>query len=162
VVDQLDGANLDDAMTAQRVKAGCLGVDDDFAHQVLGYEKISRHSHKSSKSLIRRQNSVRPHTRFGCADQRVLLKGGIGPVWRIDAGPNQAPPCTPAPTCALVAVPSEQFTTLAREGESMEGIVNEITTLIVAVTGLITAVGATIGVIGKIPGLIPPAQPSWS
>ena len=33
VVDQLDGANLDDAVTVQRIKTGCLGVDDDFTHK---------------------------------------------------------------------------------------------------------------------------------
>jgi hypothetical protein len=32
VVDQLDGADLDDAMAAKRIKAGCLGVDDDRTH----------------------------------------------------------------------------------------------------------------------------------
>jgi hypothetical protein len=36
VVDQLDGANLDDAMTAQSVEAGRLGVDDDFTTCFIG------------------------------------------------------------------------------------------------------------------------------
>jgi hypothetical protein len=32
IIDQLDGANLDHAMAAQRIKAGCLGIDDDLTH----------------------------------------------------------------------------------------------------------------------------------
>jgi hypothetical protein len=32
VVDQLDGPNLDDAMAAQRIKAGRLGINDDLTH----------------------------------------------------------------------------------------------------------------------------------
>jgi hypothetical protein len=34
MVEQLDGANLDDAMAAQRVEPGCLGIDDDFTPAV--------------------------------------------------------------------------------------------------------------------------------
>ena len=33
MVDQLDGADLDHAMAAQRIKASCLGIDDDFSHK---------------------------------------------------------------------------------------------------------------------------------
>jgi hypothetical protein len=30
VVDQLDGADLGDAIAVQRIKASCLGIDDDL------------------------------------------------------------------------------------------------------------------------------------
>ena len=33
MVDQLDGADLDHAMAAQRIKASCLGIDDDLTHK---------------------------------------------------------------------------------------------------------------------------------
>ena len=33
MVDKLNRPNLDDAMAVERVKAGCLGVDDDFTHK---------------------------------------------------------------------------------------------------------------------------------
>ena len=32
MVNKLNRPNLDDAMTFQRVKAGCLGIDHDFTH----------------------------------------------------------------------------------------------------------------------------------
>jgi hypothetical protein len=32
MVDQLDGADLGHAIADQRIKASCLGIDDDFTH----------------------------------------------------------------------------------------------------------------------------------
>jgi len=33
MVNQLDGANLDEAISVQRIEAGGLGADDDFAQR---------------------------------------------------------------------------------------------------------------------------------
>jgi hypothetical protein len=54
IIDELDGANLDHAMAAQRIKAGCLGIDDDLTHGCDTLSKIRIAASKAQCLLVSR------------------------------------------------------------------------------------------------------------
>jgi len=39
-VNKLNRTNLDDTMAVERVKAGCLGVDDNLTHGATGHSSL--------------------------------------------------------------------------------------------------------------------------
>ena len=76
MIDQFDAADLDDAIAAQRVKAGGFGIQNDFPHDAMSLLQLAWAGQHNGQWVPRRVDKISAMRRTSCSESRLF-----NPVW---------------------------------------------------------------------------------